>query len=143
MPSAMAHFARIAILRRRCFGPPEAAYSKEVKHQHEGGAETIGKQQFTLLYSRARQAAFSARKIRAGWWKAGVFPFNFKRVLQDMPKQVAETETALGVLNVEADADTSAHSLRTPTPATSLYALRRQLEGRVDSLDKDSKNAFK
>ncbi|KAF2721187.1 hypothetical protein K431DRAFT_320483 [Polychaeton citri CBS 116435] len=58
--------------------------SLEVERLYRGGANTISKQHFTLLYSKARQVAFTARNIRASWSKAGLFPFSPDRVLKDM-----------------------------------------------------------
>jgi hypothetical protein len=46
----------------------------------------IGKQHFTLLYNRARNAAFTPRNIKSGWSKTGLVPFNPDRVLNDIPK---------------------------------------------------------
>lgn len=46
----------------------------------------IGKQHFTLLYERARNAALTPRNIRSGWTKAGLFPFNLERFLSDTLK---------------------------------------------------------
>jgi hypothetical protein len=50
----------------------------------------VGKEHFTYLYSPARDRALTSRNIRAGWYAAGLFPFNLERVLRDVPKPVAE-----------------------------------------------------
>ena len=42
------------------------------------------------MYSPARNQALTSRNIRAGWAKAGLFPFNPDEVLSDIPKPPAE-----------------------------------------------------
>jgi hypothetical protein len=51
---------------------------------------TVGKQPFTLLYSRARDLAFSPRNIKSGWSKTGLCPFNPDEVLGKIQKPQAE-----------------------------------------------------
>jgi hypothetical protein len=68
------------------FGPLKAAYRDEAERLFRGGANTIGKQHFTSLYSPAREKAFTARNIMAAWAACGLFPFNPDRVLSVTPK---------------------------------------------------------
>jgi hypothetical protein len=42
-----------------------------------------------MLYCHARQIALTSRNIRAGWAKAGLFPFCPERVLRDLPRNAA------------------------------------------------------
>src|SRR5439155_22874582 len=58
------------------FGPLKAAYRDQVERLERGCVGTIGKEHFTYLYSPARNQALTSRNIRAGWAKAGLFPFN-------------------------------------------------------------------
>lgn len=43
-----------------------------------------------MLYSRARDAALTGRNIRAGWAKAGLFPFNPQKVFSEIPRPLDE-----------------------------------------------------
>jgi hypothetical protein len=58
------------------FGPLKTAYREQVERWYRGGANTVGKQHFTSLYSRARDVAFTPRNIKSGWSKTGLYPFN-------------------------------------------------------------------
>lgn len=72
------------------FGPLKAAYRDQVERLYRGGANTVGKEHFTYLYSSARDKALTSRNIKAGWSKAGLFPFNPLRVLGDIQKPSVE-----------------------------------------------------
>jgi len=61
-------------------------YRDEAERLFQRGANTVGKQHFTSLYSRAREKAFTKRNIMAGWAAYGLFPFNPDRVLRVTPK---------------------------------------------------------
>jgi len=61
------------------FGPLKVAYRDQVERLYRGGANTVGKEHFTSLYSPARDKALTSRNIKAGWVKAGLFPFNLDR----------------------------------------------------------------
>jgi len=63
-----------------------STYREEVERLYRGGANTVGKQHFTSLYSRARDVAFTPRNIKSGWAKAGLFPFDPNKVLKDIKK---------------------------------------------------------
>ena len=66
-------------------------YRDEAERLFQGGANTVSKQHFTYLYSRAREKAFTKRNIRAGWAACGLFPFNPDRVLRVTPKPPAQS----------------------------------------------------
>ena len=68
------------------FGPLKTAYREQVEQLERRGANAVNKEHFVLLYRRARDAALTARNIRSGWSKAGLFPFNPSRVLRDIVK---------------------------------------------------------
>jgi hypothetical protein len=68
------------------FASLKAAYCDEADRLFRGGANTVGKQHFTSLYSPAREKAFTKRNIIAGWAACGLFPFNPDRVLRMTPK---------------------------------------------------------
>lgn len=76
------------------FGPFKTAYRELEEELYRGGANAVGKQHFTFLYSQARCAAFTSRNIKSGWAKAGLYPFNPDRVLQDIQKKHDEKETS-------------------------------------------------
>ena len=63
-----------------------------------------------LLYSPARERAFTKRNILAGWSKSGLFPFNPPRVLKDLPKPPTEL--------MEADRLTAGPTLQNSMPVT-------------------------
>jgi hypothetical protein len=71
------------------FDPLKAAYRDQVERLERGGVGTIGKEHFAMLYCHARQIVFTPRNIRAGWAKAGLFPFCPERVLRDLPRSAA------------------------------------------------------
>ena len=72
------------------FGPLKAAYRDQIERLERGCVGAIRKEHLTYLYSRAREEALTSRNIRAGWAKAGLFPFNPDRVLSDIPKPPTE-----------------------------------------------------
>lgn len=115
------------------FGPLKTAYRDQVERLLRGGANNIGKKHFTLLYSKARQAAFTSRNIRASWAKAGLFPFNPERVLRDMqkPDRVQQTEVAHAAVIARASPVSSVF-LRTPTTFTDFNDLRCKVESSLD-----------
>ena len=119
------------------FGPLKTAYREQVERLFRGGAGTIGKQHFTLLYSRAREIALTARNIRSGWSKAGLFPLNPDRVLGSLdppslpPSQVCPEMTAALDHNV-------VHvPLSTPTSANGPSRMRGTLDEILDSMSND------
>jgi hypothetical protein len=72
------------------FASLKAAYRDEVERLYRGGADTVGKEHFTSLYSPARARAFTKRNITSAWAATGLFPFNPDRVLRDIPKPPPE-----------------------------------------------------
>jgi hypothetical protein len=64
-------------------------HREQVEMLYRGGANTVGKQHFTLLYQRARNLAFTSRNIRSGWAKTGLYPFDPEKVLKSaIPKMM-------------------------------------------------------
>ncbi|PIA99514.1 hypothetical protein CB0940_02607 [Cercospora beticola] len=120
------------------FGLLKTAYREQVECLYRGGATTIGKQHFTSLYSKARQTAFTSRNIRSSWAKAGLFPFQPGRVLDEIqPAEAVPCETeAQQSVQVSEAAD---QTLRTPTTVTSFHNVRRQLESKLDRQDEQSR----
>ena len=111
------------------FGPLKTAYREQVERLYRGGANTVGKQHFTLLYSRARDVALTPHNIKSGWMKAGLFPFNPDRVLQeiDRPKpQQSSPHIGSGPLD---------DLLPTPVTAESLASLRKAIGKESRCLD--------
>jgi hypothetical protein len=72
------------------FAPLKTAYRDQVDRLEQGGVNTIGKQHFTSLYSPAREIAFTAKNIKAGFAACGLFPLHPDRVLKNMPKPPAD-----------------------------------------------------
>lgn len=127
------------------FAPLKTAYREQVERLYRGGAEVIGKQHFTLLYSHAREAAITARNIRAGWSKAGLFPFNPDRVLRDLaqPPSFDDFQSHGNMLNGSEPAPVQT-PLKTPTNSASLDAMRTQLDRVIgDIADEASKTHVK
>jgi hypothetical protein len=96
------------------FGPLKAAYRDQVERLDRGGANTVGKEHFTSMYSTARERALTSRNIKAGWAASGLFPFNPDRGLRDTSKPV----TALTVLKAYGGGGWSM-SVRRSTPDAS------------------------
>jgi hypothetical protein len=71
------------------FAPLKAAYRDQVERLYRGGADTVGKEHFTSLYSPARNKALTKRNITAAWAASGLYPFNPDRVLKNMHKPPA------------------------------------------------------
>lgn len=114
------------------FGPLKTAYREQVERLFRGGAGTIGKQHFTLLYSRAREIAVTQRNVRSGWSKAGLFPFNPERVLRTLHPPAAKPEAIDP--QIMPVASTRREPLRTPTSASGLGRMRGTLEEILDGL---------
>ena len=73
------------------FASLKEAYRDEADRLFRGGANTVGKQHFTSLYSPAREKAFTKRNITAGWAACGLFPFNPDRLLRVTPKSPVQS----------------------------------------------------
>jgi hypothetical protein len=102
------------------FGPLKSAYRDQVERLERGGVGTIGKEHFTSLYSSARKCALTSRNIRAGWSKAGLFPFNATKVIQDIPQP---PEDVMSQRMSEGHADIQDIVPRTPVTPVSLEAV--------------------
>jgi hypothetical protein len=72
------------------FAPLKSAYRDQVERLFRGGVNTVGKEHFNLLYSPARDKAFTKRNILAAWAASGLFPLNPDRVLRRTPKPPAQ-----------------------------------------------------
>ncbi|KAH9867423.1 hypothetical protein IAQ61_008016 [Plenodomus lingam] len=100
------------------FSPLKVAYREQVERLERGCVGAIGKEHFTYLYSPARDQAFTSRNIRAGWSRAGLFPFNPAKVLSDIPKPLAGL-SAPATNEMEGDACMQDQVPQTPvTPIT-------------------------
>jgi hypothetical protein len=116
------------------FGPLKTAYREQVEQLYRGGANVVGKQHFTSLYSRARSVAFTPRNIRSGWSKTGLYPFNPDRVLKDIQKppvddHLPRTNRTTPGFSQQGDV------LQTPVTSESLASLRNQVEQEHRGLD--------
>jgi hypothetical protein len=83
------------------FDQLKTAYREQVEQLYRGGANTVGKQHFTFLYSRARETAFTARNIKSDWSKTGLYPFNPDKVLESIKRPQAELRIAGGAMQAE------------------------------------------
>jgi len=119
------------------FAPLKAAYRGEAERLLRGGANTVGKQHFTSLYSPARIKAFTKKKIMAAWAACGLFPFNPDRVLSVTPKPPAQLDARSAD---ETMVDSFSQVPQTPvTPVSaegvaSLHNLIKQDVNKVDGL---------
>jgi hypothetical protein len=109
------------------FGPLKAAYRDQVERLYRGGANTVGKDHFTSLYSPARDKALTSRNIKAGWNKAGLVPFNPDRVLRDIQKPLAEL-TVPKADEVKVGSCPQDEVLQTPVTAEALMLLHGLIE---------------
>lgn len=114
------------------FSPLKTAYREQVDFLYRGGAETVNKAHFTLLYSRARDVALTPRNIRSAWSKTGLFPFNPRRVLDAMQEVPVSLHSEGFQSAVPPQPVVSQTSLRTPTNTISFAALQSKL---VENLD--------
>jgi hypothetical protein len=120
------------------FGPLKVAYREQVERLYRGGANTVGKEHFTSLYSPAREKALTPRNIKAGWIKAGLYPFNPDRVLRDIQKPLAEL-TVPKADEMKAGSCPQGEVLQTPVTAEALTSLRSLIEQDAHALDETSK----
>lgn len=120
------------------FGPLKAAYREQVERLYRGGANTVGKEHFTSLYSPARTKALTLKNIKSGWMKAGLYPFNPDRILRDMPKPLARL-TIPKADEVKVGPCSQEELLQTPVTAEALVLLRSQVEQDAHVLDARSK----
>jgi hypothetical protein len=126
LPSHTSH--KLQPLDVGVFGPLKAAYREQVEQLYRGGAGTVGKQHFTLLYSRARQTALTESNIISAWSKVGLFPFDPDGVLatisglpsdQNVPQITATQPGFFPTNEIQA----------TPVTSEGFAALRRLIEG--------------
>jgi hypothetical protein len=110
------------------FSPLKTAYREQVEQVYRGGASAVRKEHFISLYGPARNQAITSRNIKAGWMKAGLFPFDPDRVLKDIQKPL----TQLTVPNAEitkVDSSPQNEIVQTPVTAEALTWLRGRIEG--------------
>ena len=119
------------------FGPLKAAYRDEVERLERGYVGTVGKEHFTYLYSPARDRALTPRNIRAGWAKAGLFPFDPDKVLCDIPKpSAAAAESRIYEVNVDSCMrDQTPQTPTTPVSAEAVASLHDLIREDVAMLD--------
>jgi hypothetical protein len=115
------------------------AYREQVEQLYRGGANTAGKQHFTLLYSRARDAALTFRNIKSGWSKAGLYPFRPDVVLRDIQNPPFKLK-ADSIINTQIDLQASSDLLPTPITTENLISLRRTVEQGSCSLDEKDRH---
>lgn len=114
------------------FGPLKTAYREQVEQLYRGGAQTITKAHFPLLYSRARRAALTVRNIKSGWSKTGLFPLHPERVLHELKRSPVANHVI--VQTAERPLESLAQhepSLRTPITSRCLNELCAQIEQHV------------
>lgn len=122
------------------FGPLKTAYREEVERLYRGGANTVDKRQFTLLYDRARTRTFTRRNICYGWSHTGLYPWNPQIVLQDIKVGPDSTSTTVAQL-AKTDPDTLCYNemIRTPVTSDAVQLLRQLVERDTDHLDPAAK----
>lgn len=132
LPSYSSH--KLQPLDISVFGPLKTAYWDQVERLYRGGANTVGKQHFARFYSRSRDAAFTARNIKAGWVKTGLYPFNPDRVLQEIQKPPIEQSLAY-IKDVSSDPLSPYSLLPISVNAEGFEALRKKLDQESQHLD--------
>ena len=109
------------------FGPLKTAYREQVEKLYRGGAATVGKQHFTLLYQRARDLAFTRKNVLSGWDKTGLYPFNPDRVLKEIC--ISQSDKIMPrALDATIDPSLQDGLLHTPVTYDSLCSLRGKIE---------------
>ena len=91
-----------------------------------------------MLFSRARNSALTDRNIRAGWAKAGLFPFNPPRVLNEIPKSAKTVTTGPSIPDQVSQTPTTPV---TPKSAGGIVRLNEMIKQDAESMDdtEDSK----
>ncbi|KAK0247512.1 hypothetical protein LTS16_026050 [Friedmanniomyces endolithicus] len=85
---------------------------------------------------RARERALTPRNIRAGWAKAGLYPFNPARVLVDLPEQPADSLVQAAVLQQGSRSRNDVpHTPVTPISAEAVSALHDLIRKDALALD--------
>lgn len=98
------------------FAALKAAYRDQVDRLGRGGVYSIGKEDFTSLYSPARVKAFTKRNITQAWAATGLFPFNPDRVLRGISRphvQIVTSEAEMTGCGMQAET-----AQMTDTPVT-------------------------
>jgi hypothetical protein len=117
------------------FAPLKAAYRDEAERLFQGGANTVGKQHFTSLYSPAREKAFTKRNITAAWAACGLFPLNPDRVLRVTPKPPAQSTVADEIRVGSCHQDEVPQTPVTPVSAEGLASLHSLIKQDAHTLD--------
>jgi hypothetical protein len=121
------------------FGPLKTAYREQVERLERGGVNAIGKEHFTCLYKPARERAFTAKNIKAGFAASGLFPLNPDRVLRTVPKPPAEL-THVVTNEAPCQEDAVLQTPITPVSAEGLMSLQDLiLKKDAHALDETSK----
>ena len=121
------------------FGPLKAAYREQIERLFRKGANTVGKQHFTLLYDRAHQIAITPHNIRSGWSKAELFPFSPGMVLRDMPKPQQVANYYEQTPTREEICPRPNSPLKTPTTAMFLDGMLCKAEPHFATADDDTR----
>jgi hypothetical protein len=121
------------------FGPLKTAYRERVEELYRGGANTVGKQHFTFLYSQARCAAFTSRNIKSAWAKAGLYLWNPDRVLRDIQEPPSQEAQSKYAIDIAADDK----PLQTPVTAENLASLVRIIEQNMPAPDDYSQQCLR
>jgi hypothetical protein len=102
------------------------------------GQNTVRKEHFTSLYSRAREEALTPKNVKAGWARAGLFPFNPDRVFREIQKSCKELDIPKAN---EVIVETSLHGevLQTPVTAEAFISLHGLIQRDADTQDETSK----
>jgi hypothetical protein len=117
------------------FAPLKAAYRDEAERLFQGGANTVGKQHFTSLYSPAREKAFTKRNITAAWAACGLFPLNPDRVLRVTPKPPAQSTVADEIRVGSCHQDEVPQTPVTPVSAEGLASLHSLIKQDAHTLN--------
>jgi hypothetical protein len=123
------------------FSPLKPYIASRLKDLYRGSAKTVGKQHFTSLYSRARDASVTSRNIKSGWSGAGLRPFNPQRVLKDIQKPPEDYLSQKDSVKVESCPQSE--TLQTPVTAEALTSLRNLIEQDAHTLNDASKQPTK
>jgi hypothetical protein len=137
LPSHTSH--KLQPCNIKVFAPLKAAYRNEAKRLFQEGANTVGKQHFTSLYSPVREKAFTKRNIIAAWAACSLFPFNPDRVLRIIPKPPAQlTIPRADKIRVGSCQDKVLQTPVTPVLAEALTSLYNLIKRNTHMLNKTS-----
>jgi hypothetical protein len=111
-----------------CFGPLSHYYKKGVEESARQGIYGISKHEFLEIYGKARIRGLSPSNILSAWRKAGLFPYDPARVMEEYTDRPKTPECPSHSMN-DSLLETPKELLKTPTSSREIqHTLKRLRE---------------